>query len=47
MIIFPIHKRGDKDKYENYRGIALGNVAYNVLSNIILGKIKTYIKKKL
>jgi len=45
IIIVPIHKRGDRDRCENYRGIALGNAAYKILSNIILGKIKPYIKK--
>jgi hypothetical protein len=30
---------------ENYRRIALGNAAYKILSNIILGKIKPCIKK--
>jgi len=30
---------------ENYRGTALGNAAYKILSNIILGKIKPYIEK--
>ena len=44
-IIVPIHKRGDRDRCENYRGIALGNAAYKILSNIILGKIKPYIEK--
>ena len=44
-IIFPIHKRGDRDRCENYRGIALGNAAYKILSNVILGKIKPYIEK--
>jgi hypothetical protein len=29
----------------NYRGIALGNAAYKILFNIILGKIKPYIEK--
>jgi hypothetical protein len=44
-IIVPIHKRGDRDRCENYRGIALGNEAYKILSNIILRKIKPYIEK--
>jgi len=30
---------------ENYRGMAMGNAAYKILSNIILGKIKPYIEK--
>ena len=46
-IIVPIHKRGDRDRCENYRGITLGNAAYKILLNIILGKIKTYIEKVL
>ena len=45
IIIVPIHKRGDRDRCENYRGIALENTAYKILSNIILGKIKPYIEK--
>ena len=45
IIIVPIHKRGDRDGCENYRGIALGIAAYKILSNIILGKIKPYIEK--
>ena len=44
-IIVPIHKRGERDRCENYRGIALGNAAYKIFSSIILGKIKPYIKK--
>jgi len=35
----------DRVRCENYRGIVLGNAAYKVLSNIILGKIKPYIEK--
>ena len=44
-VIVPIHKRGVRDKCENYRGIALGNAAHKILSYIILGKIKPYIEK--
>ena len=40
-----MHKRGDRDRCENCRGIALGNAAYRILSNTILGKIKRYIEK--
>jgi len=43
--IVPIHKKEDRDRRENYRGIALGNAAYKILSYIILGKIKPYIEK--
>ena len=45
IVIVPIHKRGDRDRCENYRGIAVGNAAYKILSNIILGKIKPYVEK--
>jgi sorting nexin-29 len=44
-IIVPIHKRGDRDRCENYKGIALGNEAYKILWNIIFGKITPYIEK--
>ena len=43
-IIVPLHKRGDRDRCDNYRGIALGNAAYKILLNI-LGKIKPNIEK--
>ena len=41
-IIVRLHKRGDRDRCENYRGTALRNAAYKILSNIILGKITPY-----
>jgi len=44
-IIIPTHKRGDRDRCENYRGIALGNASFRILLNIILEKIKPYIEK--
>jgi len=44
-IIVPVHKRGDRDRCENYRGITLRNAAQKMLSNIILGKVKPYIEK--
>jgi hypothetical protein len=44
-IIVSIHKRGDRDKCENYRGIALGNAANKILLNIILGKLTPHIEK--
>ena len=34
-----------RDRCENFRGIAIGNAAYKILLNIILGKIKPYIEK--
>jgi len=44
-IIVPTQKRRDRDRCENYRGIALGNAADKILLDIILGKIKPYIEK--
>jgi len=38
-------QKGDRDRCENYRGIALENAAYKLLMNIILEKIKPYIEK--
>lgn len=36
----PIHKKGDKQLCNNYRGIALLNVTYKVLSYCVLDRIK-------
>ena len=42
-LIVPIYKKGDRERCENYRRIALENVPYKILANIILGRIKPYI----
>ena len=46
-LIAPLFKKGDKMKCENYRGITLLNVAYKVLSSIILERLKQYSEETL
>ena len=45
IIIVPIDRKGNRNRCENYRGIALGNAVYKIVANIILEKIEPYIEK--
>jgi len=41
-LIRPIHKKGDVQNCENFRGISLVNVAYKVLSIMLYGRLKPH-----
>ena len=41
-LIVPLFKKGDKIKCENYGGITLQNVAYNIVLNIVLERLREY-----
>lgn len=44
-VIYPIHKKGDKLKCENYGGISLLCVSYKIFSGILARRIVPYTEK--
>ncbi|KAL4126110.1 hypothetical protein QTP88_010339 [Uroleucon formosanum] len=46
-VIIPLHKKGDKTKCENYRGISLLNSAYKVFTKILLNRLTLYVEENL
>jgi len=41
-IVVPLHKKGDKLNFSNYRGISLLNTAYKVFSKILIGRLQPF-----
>jgi len=41
-LICPVHKKGDVQTCENFRGISLVNIAYKVLSILLYGRLKPH-----
>lgn len=38
-LIFPVHKKVSKDKFENYRGITLLPQMYKILSSVLYSRV--------
>jgi len=45
-VIIPLHKKGDKTKCENYRGIS-SELAYKIFSKILLNWLTPYVEENL
>lgn len=46
-LIHPLHKKGDKQNVNNYRGVSLLPVAYKILSKILLNRVEKTLDKQL
>lgn len=44
-VIVPLHKEGDKEKTENYRGISLLCTAYKIYAEIMRGRLEKEVKR--
>lgn len=47
VVVCPIYKKGDPTNCSNYRGIALLNTTYKILTNILLARISPYVEDSL
>lgn len=43
-IVFPIHKKGDVNNAENYRGISFMNVVAKIFTGILLNRLEVWVK---
>jgi hypothetical protein len=38
-VVIPIHRKGDKSEWSNYRGLSLLSTSYKILFNILLSRL--------